>query len=62
MAKKANTMANEKLVKVKILRDYWDDDGIRHRSGTEIEVPSESAMDGIESGMLERVKAVKSDK
>ncbi len=47
----------EKLVLVRIERDYWDDEGTRHRAGTQVEVPVEAAMDGIETGALSRVKA-----
>ena len=46
----------EKLIKVKILRDFWDKDGERHRSGKVVEIPMESALDGIEAGTLARVK------
>ena len=54
----------EKLVKVRINRDYWDDEGTRYRKGTEVDVPIEAAMDGIETGALSRVKleAKKADK
>lgn len=50
----------EKLVKVRINRDFWvkADNGeiVRHRKGTEIDVPVDAALDGIESGALSRVK------
>jgi hypothetical protein len=46
----------EKLVRCRILRDRWDEDGKRHPKGTEVDVPAEAAMDGMESGALERVK------
>lgn len=49
-------MADEKMIKCRILRDRWDEDGVRHPKGTEVSVPVEAAMDGIESGTLERVK------
>jgi hypothetical protein len=54
-------MANEKTVKVRVLRDYWlephkDGSENRVRAGSEIDVPVEAALDGIEAGMLERVK------
>jgi len=50
----------EKLVKVRINRDFGakadNGDVVRHRKGTEIDVPVEAALDGIESGALSRVK------
>lgn len=46
----------EKLVRVRIERDFWDADGTRHRAGTEVEVPVEAALDGVETGALSRVK------
>lgn len=49
----------DKLVKCRILRDFWDNDGLRHRAGKVVDVPSEAAMDGLEDGVLERVKADK---
>lgn len=47
----------EKLVKVRIERDFWDAEGTRHRKGTEVDVPVEAALDGVETGALSRVKA-----
>lgn len=47
----------EKLVKVRIERDFWDADGTRHRAGTEVDVPVDAALDGVETGALSRVKA-----
>ena len=46
----------EKLVKCVILRDRWDADGVRHPKGSEVLIPAEAAMDGIESRSLARVK------
>jgi len=51
----------EKLIKVRVLRDYWvaaTEDNLegRVRAGTIVDVPVEAAMDGVEGGMLERVK------
>lgn len=46
----------EKLIKVVILRDFWDKEGERHRAGTVVEVPVDYALDGIESGALSRFK------
>lgn len=48
----------EKLVKVRILRDFWptDNDLDRVRAGTETEVDMETLVDGLEKGILERVK------
>lgn len=47
----------EKLVTVRIERDFWDGEGNRHHAGTIVEVPVEAALDGVESGALSRVKA-----
>ncbi|MGB7243556.1 MAG: hypothetical protein WBC93_15910 [Sulfitobacter sp.] len=49
----------EKTIKCKILRDMWDEDGVRHAAGKEVNLPAEAAMDGVESGALSRVKAKK---
>lgn len=48
--------AKEKLIAVRIERDFWNEDGTRHRKGTVVEVPVETALDGVESGALSRVK------
>lgn len=51
---------NDKLIKVRIERDFWAKNNagetIRHRAGTEIEVPVEAALEGIETGALSRLK------
>lgn len=39
-----------------VLRDYWDEAGERTRAGSQIEASAESAMDGVEAGILSRVK------
>lgn len=49
----------EKLIKVEIVRDTWDADGVRHRAGTVTEVPVDAAIEGIESGALKSVKEPK---
>lgn len=49
-------MSDKQLIKCRIERDYWDADGERHRAGTEVELPVEAAIDGIETGALTRVK------
>lgn len=54
--KKPETPAKEKLIPVRINRDFWDSEGTRHRKGTVVEVPVEAALDGVESGALSRVK------
>lgn len=46
----------DRLVAVRILRDFWDEAGERHRKGEIMEVTAEEAMDGIEAGALSRVK------
>ena len=44
------------LIPVKINRDFWDADGVRHSAGTLVEVPVDQAFDGVESGVLSRVR------
>lgn len=44
------------LIPVKVLRDFWDKNGGRHRKGTVVEVSINEALDGVESGSLSRVK------
>lgn len=48
----------DKKVKARVLRDFWptDKDEDRIRAGTEIEVTMETLVDGLENGILERVK------
>lgn len=53
---RAEADAGESLVKVVILRDFWDEDGERHRAGTAVEIPVSAALDGVESGALSRYK------
>ena len=53
---------SEKMVKCRIERDYWDADGVRHVAGTQVELPVEAAMDGMETGALTRVKEEKASK
>lgn len=53
---KAAPAAKEKLIPVRINRDFWDASGKRHAKGTVVEVPVDAALDGVESGALSRVK------
>lgn len=48
----------EKMTKVRVLRDFWptDRDEDRVRAGAEMEVTMETLVDGLEKGILERVK------
>lgn len=48
----------EKMVKVRILRDFWagEDETSRVRAGTVTDVNMETLVDGLERGILERVK------
>ena len=48
----------EKMTKVRILRDFWptDNEMDRVRAGAEMEVTMETLVDGLEKGILERVK------
>lgn len=48
--------AKERLIPVRIMRDFWDEKGTRHRKGTVVEVPVDAALEGVESGALSRVK------
>ena len=43
-------------IKCLVLRDYWDADGERVCAGSEVNLPAEDAIDGVESGALSRVK------
>ena len=43
-------------VKCVFVRDTWDEDGNRHRAGSEIELEIDAAMDGVESGAVTRAK------
>lgn len=43
-------------VPVRINRDFWDENGVRHRKGGIFDATVEAALDGIESGALSRVK------
>ena len=47
----------EKTIKCVVLRDYWDATATRVPAGTEVDLPVDAAMDGVESGSLARVKA-----
>lgn len=49
----------EKMIKCRILRDRWDEDGKRHPAGSEVDLPVEAAMDAVEDGSVERVKDTK---
>ncbi len=46
----------DKTVKCVILRDMWDDEGVRHSAGKIVDIPVDAALDGVESGALSRVK------
>ena len=54
--KKPAQAAKERLIAVRIERDFWDADGTRHRKGTIVDVPVDAALDGVEAGTLSRVK------
>lgn len=51
-------MADRKI-KCTILRDVWNADGERQPAGTEVDLTPEEAMDGVEKGLIARVKAGK---
>lgn len=44
------------FVSMRVLRDFWDVDGTRIRKGSVVDVPVETALDGVENGSLSRVK------
>jgi hypothetical protein len=46
----------DRLIAVRVLRDFWNDDGDRIRKGTIAEVTVDAALDGVENGILSRVK------
>lgn len=48
-------MAEEKKIKVLVMRDYWDEALTRIPAGTEAEVSIDAAMTGIETGALKRL-------
>lgn len=48
--------AAPQLIEVEILRDFWDNDCVRHPAGTIVQVPLEAALDGIEKGALRRAR------
>ena len=49
----------QKKIMCRVVRDRWDENGERIRAGTEIELPVDEAMDGVEDGSLTRVKPAK---
>lgn len=49
--------ADEKTVEMRLRRDWWPEEGVRKRKGEIVTVSVDDAMDGMESGFLERVKA-----
>lgn len=44
------------LIPVQVRRDFWDENGERHRKGTIVEVSVNAALDGVETGALSRVR------
>jgi hypothetical protein len=49
-------MANEKLVEAVIMRDFWDNDEVRHCAGAVVRVTQERLIEGMETGILARPK------
>jgi hypothetical protein len=47
-----------KLVKARVLRDFWptENDEDRVRAGQVVEVTKDALIEGLEAGVLERVK------
>lgn len=54
-------MATEKMTKVRILRDFWptDKEADRIRAGAVLDVNMDTLVDGLERGILERIKDAK---
>jgi hypothetical protein len=48
----------EKTIKARVLRDFWagPDETSRVRAGTVVDVSTDTLIDGLEKGVLERVK------
>lgn len=46
----------EETVKVRILRDKWDEMGNRLEKGRILDIPIRDAFDGVERGTMERYK------
>jgi len=59
MTDEKKTSAKEKTIAVRVMRDFWIGEGDnveRIRKGTIVDVSIETALDGVESGALSRVK------
>lgn len=56
MAKK-NTEEKNTTISVKVMRDFWDDEGTRIKRGKVMELEAIDAIDGIESGNLQKFLA-----
>lgn len=54
--KAGGSVKAERLIPVRINRDFWDANGERHRKGSIMDATVEEALDGAESGALSRVK------
>ena len=50
-------MADKKKLPFRIKRDRWDEDGVRHKAGKIVELSAEDALEALEAGHIERVKA-----
>jgi hypothetical protein len=55
----ASNKPQDRLIPVKVLRDFWDGSGNRCQKGTVVEVSVDDALDGVAAGSFERVKADK---
>lgn len=51
----------EKLIKCRVVRDFWNANGERVAAGAEVHVTVEQALDGVECGALSRVKEDRSE-
>lgn len=52
-------MADEKMIRVRLVRARWDETGQRIDAGTELVIPATAALEGVELGLLETVKPEK---
>lgn len=46
----------ERMVPVRVKRDFWDSKGARIRKGQVVEVTVDAALDGVKSGALDHIK------
>lgn len=52
----AGPAPTERMVPVRVKRDFWDSKGVRIRKGQVVEVTVDAALDGVKSGALDHIK------